>query len=131
MLFNKHEDLGLKHFNDSKDFIKYSNNMYDIYENIEEYNPYRKCKLLKVFDYLIADMISNKKLNPIVTEFFFRGRKLNISFVFITQFYFTVAKNIILNSTPYFIMKIPNKYKLQQIAINNLRDNEIKDSKHL
>ena len=86
--------------------------MYDIYESIEEYNPYRKRKFLKAFDYLIADMVSNKKLNPIVIEFFIRGRKLNMSFAFITQFYFTVAKNIILNSTPYFIMKIPNRHKL-------------------
>ena len=64
-------------------------------------------------------MFSNKKLNPIVTEIFIRGRKLNISLIFITQSYFAVPKNIGLNST-HFIMKIPNKWEHQQIACNYL-----------
>ena len=80
--------------------------MDDIYENIEEYNPNKKRKILIVFDDMIADMLSNKKLNLIVTELF---RKLNTSLVFITQSYFAVPKNIRLDSTHYFIMKIPNK----------------------
>ena len=63
-----------------------------------------------------------KKLNTTVTESFIRGRKLNISLVFITQFYFIVPKNIRLNSPHYFIMKIPNKRELQQIAFNHLSD---------
>ena len=63
---------------------------------------------------MIVDMLCNKKLSPIVTELFFRDRKLNISLVFITQSYFAVAKNIRLNSTHYFIMKVPNKLELQQ-----------------
>ena len=83
--------------------------MDDIYKNIEEYNPNKKRKILIAFDDTIADMLSNKKLNPIVTELFIRGRKLNISLVFITQSYFAVSKNIRLNSMHYFIMKIPNK----------------------
>ena len=58
---------------------------------------------------MIVDMLSNKKINPVVTKLFIRGRKLNISVVFITQFYFAVPKNIRINSTHYFIMKIPNK----------------------
>ena len=58
--------------------------MEDVYKNIENYNPGKKCKLLIVFDDMIADMINNKKLNPVLTELFFRGRKLNISVVFIT-----------------------------------------------
>ena len=58
--------------------------MNDIYKNIEEYNPNKEQKILIVFDDMIADMLSNKKLNPIVTELFIRGRKLNISLVFIT-----------------------------------------------
>ena len=62
-----------------------------------------------VFDDMIADMLSNKKLNPIVTELFFRGRNLSISLVFITQSFFAVLKNIGLNSTHYFVMKIPNQ----------------------
>ena len=69
----------------------------------------KKRKILIVFDDIIAYMFSNKKLNPIVNKLFIRGRKLNISFVFITQSYFTVSKNIRLNSTHYFIIKIPNK----------------------
>ena len=82
----------IKHLNDSKAFIEYSNDMDDIYKNIEEYNPNKKRKILIVFDDMIADMVSNKKLNPIVTELFIRGRKLNIS-LFITQSYFCCAKN--------------------------------------
>ena len=66
--------------------------MDDIYKNIEEYNSNKKRKILMVFDDMIADMLSNKKLNPIVTELFIRGRKLNISLVFITQSYFAVTK---------------------------------------
>ena len=58
---------------------------------------------------MVSDILSNKKLNQIVAELFIRGRKLNISLVFITQFYFVVPKNIRLNSTHYFITKIPNK----------------------
>ena len=69
-----------------------------------------------------ADMISNKKLNPIVTELFIGDRKLNISLVFIIQSYFAVPKNIRLNSVHYFIMEIPNKREVQQIAFNNSSD---------
>ena len=72
-------------------------------------------------------MINNKKLSPIVTEFFIRGRKLNISIVFITQFYFRVPKDVRLNSTHFFIIKIPNKRELRQIAINHSSDINFKD----
>ena len=75
--------------------------MDDSYENIKEYNPNKKRKILIVFDDMIDDTSTNKKLNPIVTELFIRGRKLNISFVCITQPYFVVPKNIKLNSTHY------------------------------
>ena len=64
--------------------------MDDVYKNIEKYNPNKKRKTLIVFDDMIADMISNKTLNPIITELFVRGRKLNISLVFITKSYFAV-----------------------------------------
>ena len=93
--------------------------MDNIYKNIEEYNPNKNRKILTVFDDMIAAMLSNKKLNLIVTELFIRVRKLNISFVFITQSYFTVPKAIRLNLTICFIMKIPNKRELQQIAFND------------
>ena len=86
------EDVGTKHFNDSKAFIEYSNDMDDIYKNIVEYNPNKKRKILIVFDDAIADMLSNKKLDLIVTELFIRGRKLNISLVFITKSYFSLPK---------------------------------------
>ena len=115
-LINKREELGLDHFNDPKTFIEYSNDMRDVYKNIEDYNLGREHKILIVFDDMIADMINNKKLNPIVTELFIRGRKLNISIVFITQSYFKVPKDVRLNSTHFFIMKILNKRELQQIA---------------
>ena len=65
--------------------------------------------VLIVFDDMIADMESSEKLSPIVTELFLRGRKLNISLIFIPQSYFKVPKTIRLNATHYFIMKIPNK----------------------
>ena len=66
--------------------------MQDVHKNIEDYNPGRKRKIIIVFDDMIADMINNKKLNPAVTELFLRGRKLNISIVFITQSYFKCKK---------------------------------------
>ena len=72
-------------------------------------------------------MINNKKLNSIVTELFIRGRKPNISLVFITQSYFKVPKDVRLNTTHFFIMKIPNKRELQQIAINHSSDINTKD----
>ena len=116
-LINKREEVGLDHFNDPKTFIEYD--MRDVYKNIEDYNPGRERKILIVFDDMIADMINNKKLHPIVTELFIRGRKLNISIVFITQSYFKVPKDVRLNSTHFFIMKILNKRELQQIALNH------------
>ena len=84
MLINKRESTGLKYLNDRKAFLEYSNDMDDIYENIEEYNPNKKRKILIAFGDMIADMLSNKKLKPVVTGLFIRGRKLNISLVFIT-----------------------------------------------
>ena len=64
-------------------------------------------------------MIHNKKLDSIVNELFIRGRKLNVSLVFITQSYFKVAKDVRLNTTHFFIAKVPNKRELQRIAINH------------
>ena len=88
-----------------KYYIEHSKDMVNIYKNIEEFNPNKKGRILIVFD----KNLSNKNLNPIVTELFIRGRKLNVSFLFITQSYFAVPKNIRLNSTHYYIMKVPNK----------------------
>ena len=126
-LTKKRESIGLKHFNDPKAFIEYSNDMRDLYKNINDCNPDKENKILIVFDDMIADMINNKKLNSIVTELFIRGRKTNISLVFITQSYFKVPKDVRLNTAHFFIMKIPNRRELQQIAINHSSDINTKD----
>ena len=76
---------------------------------------------------MIADMINNKKLNLVVTELFIRGKKLNISIFFITPLYFKVPKEVRLNTTSFFIMKIPNKRELQQTALNHSSDIDFKD----
>ena len=117
-LITKRDKVGLDHFDDPKDFIEYSNDMQDVHKNINDYNPRKN--VLIVFDNMIADMINNRKLDSIVTELFIRRRKLNVSIVFITQSYFKVPNDVRLNSTHFFIMKIPNKRELQQIALNHL-----------
>ena len=101
--------------------------MRDVYKNITYYNPDKENKVLIVSDDMIADMIQKKKLNSIATELFIRGRELNISLVFITQSYFKVPKDVRLNTTHFFIAKIPNKRELQQIAINHSSDINTKD----
>ena len=126
-LINKREKVGLDHFKDPKAFMEYSNDMDNLYKNIENYKPGKKRKILIVFNDMIADMSNNKKLNPVVTELFIRDRKLNISIVFITQSYFKVPKDVRLNSTHFFIMKIPNTRELQQIALNYSSDIDFKD----
>ena len=85
----------------------------------QEYNPHKKRKILIVFDDMIADMLSNKKLNSIVTESFIRGRRLNIALIFILQSYFSVAH--------YFVMTIPNKRQLQQSFFNLSLDTDFQD----
>ena len=84
-LIDKRESVGLKHFNDPKSFIEYSDDMHDVYKNVDNYNPDKENNILIVFDDMIADMINNKNLNSIVTELFIRCKKLNISLVFISQ----------------------------------------------
>ena len=126
-LINKREKVGLYHFDDPKAFIEYSNDMQDVYKNIEDYNPRKKRKVLIVLDDMIADMINNKKLDSIVTELFIRGRKLNISVVFITLSYLKVPKDVRLNSTHFFVKKISNKGEFQQISLNHSSDINFKD----
>ena len=126
-LINKREGVGINRFNDPKAFIEYSNDMRNVYKNINYYNPDKENKILIVFDDMIADMIQNKKLNSIVTELLIRGRKLNISLVFITQSYFKVPKDVRLNTTHFFITKILSKRELQQIAINHSSDISTED----
>ena len=99
--------------------MEYSNYMQDVYKNIDEYNLGKKRKILMYFDDLIADMTNNKKLNSAAMELFIRGRKLNIFLVFVTQLCFKVPKDVRLNCTHFFIMKIQNKRERQQIASNH------------
>ena len=126
-LIDKRESTELNHFNHFKVFIEYSNIIQNICKNIDEYNTDKECKILTVFDDMIADIINNKKVNSIVTELFIRGGKINISLVCITRSYFKVPKDIRLNSNHFFIIKIPNKKELQQIALNHSSDVNSKD----
>ena len=112
-LIKKHEDVGIKHLNDPKAFIEYSNTMDDIYNNIDDYSPTRE--VLIVFDDMIADIMTNKKFQTIIKELFIRCRKLNTSLVFITQSYFSVPKELRLNSTHYLIMNIPTKQSYNKL----------------
>ena len=105
--------------------------MDDVYEDIDNYNPKRNKKVLIVFDDMIADIMTNKKFQAIIKELFIRCRKLNISLVFITQSYFSVPKDVRLNTTHYFIMKINNKKELQNIAINDSADIDYQDFKKI
>ena len=97
-------------------------------KNIEEYNPNKKCKILTVFNDQIADMLSNKKLNPRVTDLFIRDGK---PIAFITQFYFALPKDIRLDSTHYFITKTTNKRQLQPITFNHLSVIDFRDFMNL
>ena len=111
--------MGIDHLDDPKTFIEYSNDMRDVYKNINEDNSDKENKILIVFDGMIADMTNNKKLDSIVTELFIREGKLSISLVFIAQSYFKIPKDARLNTTHFFIAKILSKRELQQIAINH------------
>ena len=101
--------------------------MDDVYDNIDDYNPKRKRKVFIVFGDMIADIMINKRFQAIIKELFIRCRKLNISLVFITQSYFSVPKEVRLNSTHYVIMKIHNRRELQNIVFNHSADIDYKD----
>ena len=118
-LIKKREDVGIKHLNNPNAFIECSNTMNGVYDNTNDYNSNRRKKILIVFDDLIADIMTNKTFQAIIRDLFIRCRKLNISLAFITQSYFSVTKDVRLNSTHYLIMKINNKRELQNIAINH------------
>ena len=124
------EKVGLKCFNDPKAF-KYSNDICDVYKNIDENNVDKDRKILIVFDDMISDIIKNKKLNSIVTELFIRGRKINICLVFIIQSYFKVPKDVRLDTTHFFISKFRNRRELQQVAINHSSDITTKDFENI
>ena len=126
-LINKRESTGLKHFNDPKAFIEYSNDMHDVYKNVNDYDLDKKNKILIVFDDTIAGMIHIKKLNSILAELLIRGRKLIFSLGFVTQSFFKMPKDVRLNTNHFFIAKVTNKSELQQIAINYSSDISAKD----
>ena len=100
--------------------------MDEVYENIDNYNLNSKRKILIAFDDMIAEIMTDKRIQSIIKELFIRCRKLNISLVFITQSYFSVPKDVRLNSIHYLIMKINNKKELQNIAINTSADIDYK-----
>ena len=126
-LIKRRKDVAIKHLNEPKAFIEYSQCMGDVYSNINDYNPNRKRKILIVFDDMIADIMTNRKFQAILKELFIRCKISNISLVFITQSCFSVSKEVRLNSTHYLIMKIHNKRELQQIATNHSADIDYKD----
>ena len=125
-LIEKTEKAGIKNLEDKNAFIEYSNNMDDIYDDINDYNKKRKRKMLIVFDDMISHVMSNKKAQQVLKELFIRCRKLNISLCFLTQSYFSLPKELRLNCTHYIIFKLNNKRELQNIAINHSADIDYK-----
>ena len=121
MLINGKQKVGTENFKNQKAFIHYSQKIGHVYENLEDHISTKRRRVLIVFDDMIADIKSKKKLSPILTELLLRGRKLNISLVFISQSYFKVSKTIRLIELNYLI-KNSSKRKLQQIASNHLSD---------
>ena len=126
-LINKREQAGLKNLNDLHAFIEYSNDMNDVFDNIDDYNKNRDKKVLIIFDDMIADIMRSAKFKAIVKELFIRCRKLNISTVFITQSYFRIPKDARLNTTHYILMKIGSKKELKNIAEENSGHLDFKD----
>ena len=127
LLVKECENAGIKNLNDPNAFIEYSNTMDDVHNNIDDYKAKRKRKTLIVFDDMVVDIMTNKKFQATIKELFIRCRKLNTSLLFISQSYFSVPKEVRLNSTHYLIMKIHNRRELQEIAINHLADIDYKD----
>ena len=127
LLIEKREQAGIKNLQDKNAFIEYWNSIDDIYNNIDDYNSKRRRKKLIVFDDMIADIMTNKKFQAILKELFIRCRKLNIALPFITQSYFTVPKEVRLNSSHYVIFKVNNRRELQQIVIDHSADTDYKE----
>ena len=94
-LIKKRKDVRIKHLNNSNAFIECSNPIDAVYENINDYNPNRKRKILIAFDGMIADIMTNKEFEAIIKELFIRCRKLNISLLFITQSYFFLFQKML------------------------------------
>ena len=116
-----------EHLNDQNAFIERSNTMGDVSKNIDDYNPSSNRKILIVFDDMIADIMTNKKIRDITKELFIRCIKVNISLVFIIQSYFSAPKDMRLNSTHYLIMRINSGKESQNIKINHSADIDFND----
>ena len=115
-LINKGEEAGIKNLDDPKSFMEYSDDMDDVFDDINNYNKNRNKKVLIVFDDMIADIEYNKNFKRIIKELFYRALKINVSIVIITQSYFRALKDARINSTHYMLMKISNKKELKKIA---------------
>ena len=127
LLINKREQAGINFNNDPNAFIEYSNSMDDILSDTEDYNKKRKRNVLIIFDDMISHVMSDEKAQQILKYLFIRCKKLNISLCFLTQPYFSVPKDVILNCTHYILFKLNNKRELQNIAINHSADIDFKD----
>ena len=119
-LINNRVNVGIKNLNDLHAFIEYSDDMNDVNDNHINYNKNRKNRVLIIFDDMIADIEYNKDFKRKVKNLFLKGRKVNISIVFITQSYFRAHKDLRLNTTHYILMKIDNKTELKKIAEENI-----------
>ena len=126
-LVNKREQARINNLNDPHAFIEYSDDMNDVYENINNHNKNRDEKVLIVFDDMIADIEYNKNFKQIIKELFYRARKINVSIVFITQCYFRALKDARLDSTHYILMKRGNKKELKGIAEEKSGNLDYKD----
>ena len=115
-LINKGEQAGIKNLDDPKSFMEYSDDMDDVFDDINNYNKNRNKKVLIVFDDMIADKEYNKNFKRIIKELFYRALKINVSIVIITQSYFRALKDARINSTHYMLMKISNKKELKKIV---------------
>ena len=118
-LIKKGENVGIKHLNNRNTFTQCSNT---IDKNINDYNPIRKRKKIIVFDDMITDILMNKKIQVRIKEMFIRCRKLNISLIFITQYYFFIPRDVRLNTTHYFIVKVNKQIELQNITRSHSAD---------
>ena len=125
-LIKKHDNIGIKHLNGPNALIESSNTMDDVYKNTDDYNPSRKRKKLIAFDDMIANIMTKCRFQAIIKELFIRCRKLIISLVFIKS-YFSVPKDVRLNSTQYLTIKINNRKELQNTVINHSADIDYKD----
>ena len=125
-LIKKHENVGTKHYNDPTSFFSVQI-LWMLFTRILIITTQKEIKkVLLVFDEMIADIMTHKKFQAMIKEFFIRRRKLNISLAFITQSYFSVPKDARLNLTHYLIMKMNNKRDLQNIVRNHFADIDYK-----